>query len=71
MYPKEFVHSIAYSKLPYIAGLSLSHIFKKVKFAMRVRVDMGIVVGSVLVNDFFTPQAPPPINIVHDQISIS
>ena len=24
--------------------------------------------GSVLVNDFWTP--PPPINIVHDQISI-
>ena len=57
MYPKEFVHSIAYSKQPYIAGLSLSHIFKKVylysvKFSMRVRVDMGIEVGSVLVNDF-------------------
>ena len=32
---------------------------------MSVRLNLG----SVLVNDFWTP-APPPINFVHDQISI-
>ena len=26
-------------------------------------------IGSVLVNDFWTPQAPPTINYVHDEIS--
>ena len=26
--------------------------------------------GSVLVNDFWTPQAPPPINFVHDEIRL-
>ena len=37
---------------------------------IMIKINLFSGLGSVLVNDFWTPpQAPPPINFVHDEIS--
>ena len=49
---------------------SITRPFKKIKLNKKNNISY-IKMGSVLVNDFWTPPTPPPpINFVHDQISI-